>query len=192
MIMRSPSYNLTKYARRSPVTSLFFLFISLVIAFFVGKEEIKEYHHDLLIRDSGVKGYGIVIAHSAGRSSDLDYKYTYYAKTGGPGSVIISRWHEISRETYRKYPIGSRIPIKTNPKDPKDTHLDVQGYWSNARLMVSGSLSFVIYSLILSMPCLMIWYIIVAMRNPDIGFGPTSMTDAKTAAANAFFNQEPL
>jgi hypothetical protein len=185
-----------KYISRSPKIFLLFLALEIISLWFLGRFEIDEYYHKVMIRDTGINGFGTVIAHDrgSGRSaSTLDYKYFPTSNHLESHQAIISRYHEVSGENYRKYPIGSTIPIRTNPKDPTDTHLNVQGYWTNQRLFISNFLKFVLYGVMISMLWLGPWYLIVAYRNLDlgVGVGAARRIDAKTAAADEFFHRGP-
>lgn len=119
------------------------------------------YFGKLYVRDHGVKSFGVVTGKHEidGRRTSyyLDYSYTPVGAGRSIEKNFISENHEVSREIYDNYSVGVRVPIKCDPKNTRNSHLDVQGYWSNSRLALSSILEFMICELYMGVTFGVFW-----------------------------------
>lgn len=131
------------------------IFVLLFIGYyatwtFVG---VDKYKSDIHKRDDEIRYYGTITGKHREREYFLDYSYI----PPGTVSAINSEHHEVSSDNYEKYQVGDRVPIKYDPHNFKDTHLDVQGYWSNARLAISAILLCALESMPLALILYLTW-----------------------------------
>jgi Protein of unknown function (DUF3592) len=163
------------YTKAPKSLTICFAILFLAISGLMIPPSKDEYDHKVYIRDHGVSTYGIVTKKYTESSvrSGPDYYIDYtYRPLGQPAMTlpISSERHEVSSDNYSLYNVGAKIPTKYDPRNPQDTHLDVQGYWSNGRLAVSSALQFALLDTMIGVIVLGVWWFSAFLY--DIFFGP--------------------
>jgi hypothetical protein len=129
------------------IVHILYLFIFVLCSLGLAFYEVHDYQHSIRIRDVGINDFGIVTRKYEEyglryNTYFIDYSYVPMSKGVKVSRPISSRHHEVLAENYYKYQVLRKIPIRYDPDNIFDTHLNVQGYWSNVRLAVSGFLLF--------------------------------------------------
>jgi hypothetical protein len=144
-----------------PRVTIFLLILYIPVCVWWAVLVYQDYDNTVFIRDHGVKGFGIVTKKycEIGRNAScyLDYQPVERQNDFGSTQPKVSTSHEVGQDTYAKYPMGALIPTKTDPRNPNNTHLDVQGYWSNDRLIISSALMFLYYCAASAVGLMLVW-----------------------------------
>jgi hypothetical protein len=114
------------------ISSTLFTLIFVVFSYSVCGAVMREYHHDVRLRDHGTAAYATVTKkYKLGRSMGGSYYINYRYYVAGDVHPLQSTGHDADNNTYYKYNVGDKIPIKINPDDVTDSRLDIPGDWNN-------------------------------------------------------------
>ncbi len=150
------------------VITIIFAIIYLIISVIIAMGLRSEYYGRVYIRDRGVNSLGIVTKKYSEYDHGstfyyIDFKYRPPNKDRSSNNYVYAGRREVSRENFMLYNQGSQIPIRYDYRDYDNVHLNIQGRWSNNRLIWSSVIEFILDEVMILFVVLLFWIVAVGM-----------------------------
>ena len=149
-----------RYRRTHPAVTIAFVLLFVAIMALVGKSAADDVRNHVFLRDSGLSAAAVVTGkdQTTGKGSTQWFDYQFSARDpNGPGMRTYTGSNEVSPEHYRQYAVGGRVPVRYDPRNPKNSHTDMSGRWQTSDLVTGAIFQCLLIALPLGFLTLLLW-----------------------------------
>ena len=149
-----------RYRQTHRAVTIAFVLLFVAIMALVGKSAADDVRNRVFLRDSGQSVAALVTAkdQTTGKGSTQWFDYQFSARDpNGAAMRTYKGNNEVSLDHYRQYAVGAQVPVRFDPRNPKNNHTDMSGRWQTSDLVTDAIFQVLLIALPLGFLTLLLW-----------------------------------